>query len=177
MELLLTLGRVSETVGWMKKSSEQLERAEAWYRRIMEIKPTEKAAKVGLAHVLLLKESYEEALQLVEPLVENTGEYHLDVVSLLIVGDIYRSQGQLANAVRSYRKAVSMDPRCQSAAVALSHTLYQSGDIVAAREVMGEFFTKANGAPGETDSWWFYLKGDRENVEGLLDEIRKELGR
>ena len=175
VQILLALGRVSETSGWMRKSSEQLERAEMRYRGIMEIEPSNETAQIGLAHVLVLKDRHDEALQLVEPLEGKMAESHLDVVSLLILGDIYKSQDQLTKAIRSYRKAVHIDPSCQAAVVALSHALYRNRDVDGARNVMREFLS--NRATSETDSWWIYLKGDRGRSVGFLENMRKELGR
>jgi tetratricopeptide (TPR) repeat protein len=175
VRVLLALGQVSGTSGWMRKSSEQLGRAEMRYREIMEIEPSNETAQIGLAHVLVLKDRHNEAFELVEPLAGKTAESHLDLVSLLILGDIYKSQDQLAKAIRSYRKAVHFDPSCQAAVVALSHALYRDGEVDEARNVMGEFL--ANSTTRETDSWWIYLKGDRRRSVDFLEKMRKELGR
>ncbi len=170
-EVLLTLGLVRETAGWTTKSSKQLKRAEELYRKVIEIEPEHIEAKMRLAHVLALEGQHDEAMQTIGPYIQHLQKAE----AFLILGDIYKHQEKHAKAVESYRRAAHMDPACQTAAIAHSHALYRMGDKVGARAVMDRFFETQKIQADDADSWWLYLRGDRQETEDRLDEIRKEL--
>lgn len=94
--------------------------AEAWkeYEEALRLKPDYDEVLAGMANLLFLNRSIEEAeyyLQRALAIAPDKAAYHNDL------GRVYRQQGQMESAVASFRRALELEPDCLPAA---SNILY-----------------------------------------------------
>lgn len=85
-------------------------------------------ARMRLGRVLLLLSEPEAGTLQLEASLRTLVDPAHKAIALLSLGDAARSAGRLEDASVLYVQALHQDPQCQSAAVALSHTLRQLGD-------------------------------------------------
>jgi tetratricopeptide (TPR) repeat protein len=174
-KILLTVGAINEAAGWMGGAREHIHKAERYYRRILKSEPDSVEAHLRLGHVLKLKGHEEDALREVNWAFSHAEDRDVELVALILLGDIQRAGDDLREAINSYRAAVTIAPVCQAAVTALSHALHQSGDIVASRDVLDQFFERKGTLAGGFDGWWRYIRGDPRTVPSMMAKMRQEL--
>lgn len=182
IDILLALGTWQETAGWMGRDANLVEEAKATYRDILAQEPEMAEALVRTGRVLKLLDQEEEALPYLERGVDTSGDPAVRFAALLTSGDIHRERGDLAKAIECYRSALDLAPASQSAVVALSHALHESGDTARSYEMVHAFFVGGSAKPEtitgpreENDLWWRYLLGHSDRLNSLLMELRKEV--
>jgi tetratricopeptide (TPR) repeat protein len=183
-EIRLALATFYETSGWMQKNRKVINKAESHYRMILEIEPDSTEAMVRLGRTLALTGQESEALAMLKQGLERTDVPWLEMAVHMTLGYIHRKEGNFPEAIQSYRTALAMDSTCQSAAVALAHTVHQAGDRHGSLDIIQEFFRNAEitrpRATGlmveEHDLWWRYVLGNSNRYGSLLDRLREEAG-
>jgi tetratricopeptide (TPR) repeat protein len=176
LDIRLAVGSVYETLGW-KGVEETLGKAEKLYRGVIEADPLSVEAHLRLGRVLQLQNRGREAVQELRWSLERTDDPQLLLVAHIILGEIFHQRGEDDEAIRSYRAALEVDPRCSVAAVALSQTFHRAGDSKSSREVIVDFLTAPGRSGGGPDLWWRYMRGCKERATSALSEMREELVR
>jgi tetratricopeptide (TPR) repeat protein len=97
-------------------------------------------------------------------------------VGRLILGQLQERRGDLREAERLYREAMTMDPIAQSARVALARLLYASGDSPGAADVI-EPAVRSGTEPDRNDPWSDYQLAYPAIGRVLLDDLRDEVQR
>lgn len=91
----------------------------------------------------------------------------------LFLGRVDEDSGRLHEAAASYEASVALDPRCQSARLALSHVRLRLGDAAAARLGVEDTLKSAGQRP-ERDPLWLYPWGPAVGVDDRLEALRRE---
>ena len=176
IEILLALGTSCESAGWIYGYENLIDRAERVYRDILLIDADNVEAHLRLGHILKLNGHHEQSAKELAWIAENTESPEVIVVAALIEGDIHRTQGDLKQAIESYRVAVKVNPTCQAAVTALSHAVHLSGDTVGSHQMLRRLLeTDGNGTQEKKDAWWRYLEGHSQRGESMLKEMRGTL--
>jgi tetratricopeptide (TPR) repeat protein len=180
IDILLALGTWKETAGWMQHDEDLLQEAKDIYGGILQEEPETVEVVIRMGRVLELLDQAEEALRYLEKGLDANRDPALRFAALMTSGDIYRKRGDLAKAIERYQAAVDLDPQCQSAVVALSHALHESGDVGRAYEIVHAFFVEKSPTTKSTrwedyDLWWRYSLGHSYRLNDLLVELRKEV--
>ena len=167
-------GNLAELSGFIDGSERKLLRARAAYENILARNPNDARARMRLGRVLLaLREPEAGRLQL-EASLETLVDPAHKAIALLSLGDAARSSGRLEDASVLYDQALHEDPQCQSAAVALSHTLRQLGDAARARDVVRKSMENIERFV-PPDSWLAYRLGDSTRAKELWDKLRSRI--
>jgi tetratricopeptide (TPR) repeat protein len=91
----------------------------------------------------------------------------------LFLGRLDEDAGRLDQAMGSYEAALALDPRSQSARVALSHLRLRRGDASGARAEIQKTVGSAGRRP-QPDAFWLYPWGPSVGVEDRLEALRRE---
>jgi tetratricopeptide (TPR) repeat protein len=142
---------------------------------LLKINPDHAEAHLRLGHVLKLENRHKDAIDEIEWCLNRTHEPNLVAVAHLLIGDIHRAHKELSQAAENYRAALAIDPLCQPTATALSYCLDRAGDRNGARDVLQRFFENSDQQMFSHDSWWRYLRGDREKLLEVMGRMRGDL--
>jgi predicted Zn-dependent protease len=107
--------------------------------------------------------------------LDHTDDPQLVLVAHVLLGEIFHQRGKDDEAIRSYKAALEIDPRCSMAAVALSQTLHRAGDMNSSREVILDFLTAADRRDEGPDLWWRYVRGCKDRAISASSKMREEL--
>ena len=169
-------GNLAELSGFIEGSERKLIRARAAYESVLARNPNHARARMRLGRVLVLRSEPEAGTRHLEASLETLVDPAHRTIALLSLGDAARSSGRLEDASGLYVRALREDPQCQSAAVALSHTLRQLGDGAGAQDVISKSMENVERfAP--PDSWLAYRLGDSSRAKELWDELRSGIRR
>lgn len=91
----------------------------------------------------------------------------------LFLGRLDEDAGRLDDAAASYEAALAVDPRSQSARLALSHVRLRRGDAAGARAEVEKTVGSA-GRRSQPDALWLYPWGPSVGVEDRLEALRLE---
>ena len=91
----------------------------------------------------------------------------------LFLGRLHEDAGRLDDAAASYEAALALDPRSQSARLALSHVRLRRGDAAGARAEVEKTVGSAGRRP-RPDALWLYPWGPSVGVEDRLEALRGE---
>jgi tetratricopeptide (TPR) repeat protein len=91
----------------------------------------------------------------------------------LFLGRLDEDAGRLDDAAASYEAALTLDPRSQSARLALSHVRLQRGDATGARAEVEKAVGEGGRRP-QPDAFWLYPWGPSVGVRGRLEALRQE---
>ncbi|HYN05422.1 MAG TPA: tetratricopeptide repeat protein [Vicinamibacteria bacterium] len=91
----------------------------------------------------------------------------------LFLGRLDEDAGRLDDAAASYEAALALDPRSQSARLALSHVRLRRGDAAGARVEVERAVGEAGRRP-HPDALWLYPWGPSVGVEDRLEALRRE---
>lgn len=173
LEILMAVGAVYETAGWMGVPR-KLDRAEELYHRILATHPENLEVHLRMGRVMQLRGNGKEAVRELNWSLEQSTDPEIRFVAHMLLGDSCNQLGRLSEAIQSYRAAVEIAPNCQAAAVALSHALHRAGDRAGSREVINHFLNQEVNPPGVSDRWMRYLFGGQELLDSAMRETRKE---
>jgi tetratricopeptide (TPR) repeat protein len=91
----------------------------------------------------------------------------------LFLGRLDEDAGRLDDAAASYEAALTLDPRSQSARLALSHVRLRRGDAAGARAEVERAVGEGGRRP-QPDAFWLYPWGPSVGVQGRLEALRRE---
>jgi len=141
-------------------------------RRALAAAPDDERARLRLGRVLLELRQSNEGLATLEPLREAGHDPRFAYLALLIYGGGLERSGRLTAAIESYQAAVKLEPRAQTARLALAHALEQAG-APEAGAALGDALAVTTQHPDFEDPWATY-HFERSN---LLDPLRNEVRR
>jgi tetratricopeptide (TPR) repeat protein len=131
------------------------------------------AARLRLGRVLWRQGRSEGAQAALERVIAEAKEVELRFLGHLFLGRVLEDAGRLEDATTHYWRALELDPRSQSAALALAHALRLGGDDAGARAVAEKAVSFA-GQRGGRDWFWTYLT-ESVSPDDLLTELRREV--
>jgi tetratricopeptide (TPR) repeat protein len=131
------------------------------------------AARLRLGRVLWRQGKAEAAQAALERVVAEAKEVELRFLGHLFLGRVLEDAGRLDDATGHYWRALALDPRSQSAGLALAHALRLGGDDAEARAVAEKAVSFA-GQRGGRDWFWTYLT-ESVSPDDLLTELRRQV--
>ena len=159
----------------MRAASERralLERARGMFADATASDPEFVPARVRLGRVLWRLGQRQEAQAALEEAVAGPADPTLLYLAHLFLGRVHEDSGRLEPALRHYRLALGLDPKAQSAAIALSHALRLAGEAEESRRVLRTALAVAGRR--ERDAYWDYLMGNTLRVEDEFAALRRE---
>jgi VWFA-related protein len=139
--------------------------AERCYREAVRLDPRLAEARLRLGRVLARAEAFDEAEQELAAAVDASTEAALTALARVFWGGVRDARGDLAGAIVHYEAALSADPECQTAALALGEALSRSGRHRRAAEVLSSALSAPS--PTELSPWHAYHVGS-ERWQALL---------
>ena len=165
-----------ENLDALREAHGHLEKARRSLRSAVAADPSLAEARLRLGRVAWrLGDALEARAALLEVL---SREPRPDTAFLahLFIGRLDEDAGRLDDAGRSYEAALALDPRAQSARLALSHARLRRGSPgIARREV--EESVRASGQRLQPDPFWLYPWGPARGAEDRLEALREEASR
>ncbi|MBI1872299.1 MAG: hypothetical protein HYS05_00240 [Acidobacteria bacterium] len=154
--------------------AERLNEAERHFRRSLAADAAQEEAQLHLGRVLHLRGQRAEAMERLTPIAERSGKAVLRYLAYLFLGAIYEDEAGWTEAERCYRAAIELQPREQSADVALSALF----DRLGRRRDSYDHLVGAlkNGPRLSSDPWWTYVFGPPQEMllPGFLS-LREEV--
>jgi tetratricopeptide (TPR) repeat protein len=114
-----------------------------------------------------------EARSVLEDVLARKPEARAAFLAHLFLGRVDEDAGRLDEALGSYEAALALDPRSQSARVALSHLRLRRGDAAGARADVEKAVGSA-GRRSQPDAFWLYPWGPSVGVQDRLEALRQE---
>lgn len=173
-ELRLALGTLYETAAWVQDNSAFLNQAEQQLRTVVASEPDSVEARLRLGRVLAMQNKADEALTELAWVLSRTEDPQFQLVAYITIGGIRKGESELDAAIESYREALSLDPTCQVAAIALAHAQHANGDREGSLRLLEQFFEQAELGSGG-DLWFRYLLGHSDRYEALLLAMRADV--
>jgi len=174
-ELRLALGTVYETAAWIEDNAAFLNNAEQQLRAVVAAEPDSEEARLRLGRVLAMQNKVDEAMTELAWVLSRTEDTQFQLVAHLTIGAVRKEQGELDEAIESYRQATALDPACQVAAIALAHLLHAKGDPEGSLHLLEGFFERSEAR--SDDLWFRYLLGHSDRYENLHRDLRAEVRR
>lgn len=176
--ILLALGSVHE----MERSirgrgnvlDEHLREAIGLYRSALATAPDLHEARLRLARTHYLLGDFAAAATAIAAIDRRATDGHLRYLTVLIGGSIAESAGRLDEAIDRFRQARALCRDCHSATLALSQALVRTGDRAAANELVDRLVNDAAWPP-PMDPWWVYQQGQWHSIDGMLEQLRREV--
>ena len=149
-----------------------LERARGMFADATASDPEFVQARIRLGRVLWRLGRRQEAQAALEQAVAGPADPTLLYLAHLFLGRVHEDSGRLEPALRHYRLALGLDPKAQTAAIALSHALRLAGEAEESRQVL--LMALAVAGLRARDAYWDYLVGDALRVEDEFAALRRE---
>jgi tetratricopeptide (TPR) repeat protein len=131
------------------------------------------AARLHLGRVLWRLGRSEGAETALSRVVSEAKDVEPRFLAHLFLGRVLEDAGRLDDATTHYRRALEIDPRSQSAGMALAHALRLAGEDTGARSVVQKAVSFA-GQRGGRDWFWTYLT-QSVSPDDLLTELRRQV--
>jgi tetratricopeptide (TPR) repeat protein len=148
-------------------SQTQLEAAESFYRKALELEGKNAEAHLRLGRVLQQTGREDEALRELSWVTENSRDRFLKGTAHLFTGRLLEGRQQYEDALLHFREAVSLQPHWQVAQIALGHTLHRTGERRSSKEIIEEAIRPKQGSK-QGGLWHYYFCRDR-----FIDAIRQ----
>jgi hypothetical protein len=152
-----------------------LARAVAHYERALSLDPQFAEARMRLGFALLRLGRADDAYRELHRAENDAREARVAYLARLFLGSLHEHTGRLGDAIAAYRDARASGPRCQVAAVALSHALYRAGDRIGAADMARE--AGASDPAACEDPWWSYDYGQAWKIDVTMEALRREIPR
>jgi tetratricopeptide (TPR) repeat protein len=150
----------------------ELRRAEAAFRKALELGPELAEARIRLGHVLGLMGGHSDAADELRRALATTPDQLLLYYGHLLLGGELDALGERGRARDAYERAAALFPRAQSPKLALSQIANRAGDRRAAldsiRWVLGPPVDEFDRA----DPWWSYHVEQGRSAEEQLVNLR-----
>ncbi|HEX5661782.1 MAG TPA: tetratricopeptide repeat protein, partial [Polyangiales bacterium] len=143
--------------------------AESAYEQALELDPDNRTAAVGLGQLALTEKRWEDAVQLLQPLLEVGEELPRETAQSLLtgLGDAYRELGEIERAELAYTTARKIFPDDRGLAVRLAELAEVSGKHADAAELFSTLLDDG-GSSLSTD--------ERSTLLLKLGKVREALG-
>lgn len=162
-----------ENLGALRNARGRLEKARRSLRSAVAADPSLAEARLRLGRVAWRLGDAVEARAALLEVLSREPKPETAFLAHLFIGRLDEDAGRLDDAGRSYEAALALDPRAQSARLALSHVrLRQGSPGVARREV--EESVRAAGRRPQPDPFWLYPWGPSLAAWDRLEALRGE---
>jgi tetratricopeptide (TPR) repeat protein len=148
------------------------EEAAKRYREAAEQDEVRVEARLRLARVELELGRAEEAVTILDDLLEDLEDDDLRYLAHLFRGRAFERLDRPAEARTAYGLALAVRPRAQSASMALAALLFQTGQRGVAHQIVAELLGRAN---QPDDPWWMYWPADYRRADELMMRMREAL--
>jgi tetratricopeptide (TPR) repeat protein len=135
--------------------------------------PTSSEARVRLGRVQWRLEDDAGAQRTLEEAALGPAPVPVLYRARLFLGQIHERAGRLDAAVREFSLAQGLDPTAQSAAMALAHVSWLSGDREAALRAVAGTLARA-GQRATRDPYWDYLASNAAKADEHFERLRDE---
>lgn len=153
-------------------AGQELEAAERWYRRALEVAPTLSEARVRLAKVLIDRGRAAAAVGELERSLADALEPVVEYLAALFLGSALEATGRPAEAAVAYRRAAALTPGARLPQLALARIALTLGDIDAMTASLDQALQPVpDGAP--TDPWWAYRGVQARHADRWLTAVRR----
>lgn len=160
------------TVGIESERSE-LRQAEAFFRRVVALRPSMGEAHLRLGRVLALTGRHADAaaeLKTALPLVDTDD---LRYYAELFAGAEHEALRAYDEAQVAYERAAALFPLAQSPYVAMSELAHRRGDRIRAVDAIEKAFALPAAVDGARDDpWWRYHVAQARDADDLLEAVR-----
>jgi tetratricopeptide (TPR) repeat protein len=129
--------------------------AEGYLRQVLQLNPDHHEARLHLGHVLMARGRWQEATDILRPLVFPDADRELQYFAVLFLGAAEEGSGRLEQAREAYQKSSALYPLAQSPYIALSALATRRGDRVGALKDIQHVFDMGDRAD-DRDPWWAY---------------------
>ena len=157
----------------LHEARDHLERAARAARAAAATQPSLPEARLRLGHVAWRLGETDKARSALEEALARSRDGGTAYLAHLFLGRLDEDAGHLEVALRSYEAALALDPRCQSARLAISHVHLRLGDGAGARHDV-ETAVKPAGYRAQPDPFWLYPWGPSVDVKDRLEALRRE---
>ncbi|MEO7192621.1 MAG: tetratricopeptide repeat protein [Vicinamibacterales bacterium] len=146
-----------------------LSRTDAAFKNLPQVE--ELAAEVDVRRGVVMHRlgQNEKALTLLDGGISSATDSDVQYWAYLFKGRVLQALGRLGEATAAYRRALSIGPGYQTAALALAAALHAEGNFEEAQTHAASARAKL---PDERDPWWDYWRGDRRLLGDLLSQIQ-----
>jgi tetratricopeptide (TPR) repeat protein len=149
----------------------ELRRAEAFFRRALEIDPSLVEARLRRGRVLgVLGRHAEARTELLQTIVV-TEDPLLLYYGELFLGSEEEALGNRDAAGAAYERAATLYPLAQSPQLGLSQLARRNGDRSGALKAMERMFSVHSDEAEPDDPWWTYHVAQGRNTEALFIEL------
>lgn len=131
-------------------------------------------ARLRLGRVLWRTGSMDKARETLDKVLAETNTAGISYLAHLFLGRVIEESGSLDAAEEHYRAALSLKPRSEHAAVAVSHVRLLKGDGPGARKILIAQI-ELGPSPVAFDPWLTYSADQENQGEALLAVLRNEL--
>jgi tetratricopeptide (TPR) repeat protein len=156
-------------LGQLYAASNQIDYAEAAYRKSVEIDPNLNAAYAQLAQIYVTTNRTTEALAEMEKGLQHNPK---NVPVLMLKGMIQHQKGSIEDAQLTYEGLLGINPSFAPAANNLAYILQEKGDLERALQLAEVARKEAPDNPDIADTlgWILYQRGTLDRALGLLKE-------
>jgi tetratricopeptide (TPR) repeat protein len=151
-----------------------LQRARDAFASVLRADPASAEAHLRLGRVSWKLGEQDRAGAALGEALARKGATGTSFLAHLFLGGLAEDAGRLDEAVAAYEAALALDPRAQSARIALSHARLRQGDPLAARAAVELALRAADDGQPREDPFWLYTWGLATPVEERLASLRKE---
>jgi tetratricopeptide (TPR) repeat protein len=153
-----------------------LARAQQALRQALAVEPERTEARLRLARIAWWRGALAEARAELNRVLAAATDPGTAFLAQLFLGRVEEDAGQLAPALAAYQAAVTLQPPCQSARLALSQTRLRLGDRAGARHEL-EIALRHAGSRARPDPYWLYLAPPAGAAEEELAALSREVTR
>jgi hypothetical protein len=155
---------------------EELQKAQRFFRRAIDLDLGAAEARIRLGHVLIELGRPADAIAELTPALRLTDEPTLQYFGAMFLGDAQQALGRRAEAQAAYGRALMLFPSAQSVHLALGHLARRFGDRGAALAAMERLFDLPGDTGPRDDPWWRYSTGTVGSDMELLQNLFESLG-
>ena len=147
----------------------QLQRAEAYFQRTLEIDPGFAEARVRLGRVFSRLGRHDDALRELRAGREASADAVVRFYAELFLGAVEEAAGRIDTALQDYDRAAALFPRAQSARLAIALLERRRGNREAASAALEEALPHAIDVAD--DPWFDYYRGDGRHRAALFARL------
>lgn len=159
--------------GALSARDQRFKEARQYFRDALSADPALTLARVRLGRVLWRLSEADAARAALEQAIADGPEAGVLYLARLFLGRVHEDSGRLEPAIEEYRHALALDPKAQTAAVALSHALRLAGESEASHQVLSQALAQA-GWRTVADPYWNYLTSNAVRFEDAFEALRRE---